>query len=94
MDSSRFLKSDLSAIFPGWQSAKPWAKSPRYALPEVMPAPPFCPRKRQSNAAPKITDATLAVCAFVRPRNDRGLMRMNSIRKRAMPVVIMYAAKM
>src|SRR6202795_2075253 len=44
------------------------------------------------SAAPAITETTLAACAFVNPRNDRGLMRMNSTRNRATPVRIRYAA--
>ncbi len=42
--------------------------------------------------APAITDTTLATCAFVNPKNDRGLMRINSTANRATPVKIKYAA--
>ena len=45
------------------------------------------------SAAPAITETTLAACAFVNPRNDRGLMRMNSTKNLATPVRIRYAAK-
>src|ERR1700756_3658579 len=39
----------------------------------------------QSNT-PATIDARLAACAFVIPKKDRGLMRINSTRNRAMPV--------
>ena len=42
---------------------------------------------------PTIIDATLAVCALDIPKKDRGLMRMNSTRKRAAPVSTRYTAK-
>ena len=38
------------------------------------------------NATPAITDTTLAACAFVNPKNDRGLMRINSTKNLATPV--------
>ena len=40
-----------------------------------------------NNTTPKITDATLAVCAFDIPRNDRGLIRISSTKNLAIPVI-------
>src|SRR5262249_25377823 len=51
------------------------------------------PRGRQNNTRPARMKIRLAVCAFDMPKNERGLMRMNSIRKRAAPVRIRYAQK-
>ena len=47
---------------------------------------------RNRSAAPATMEARLAACAFVKPKNERGLMRMNSTRNRAVPVSTKYAA--
>src|SRR3984885_2742061 len=44
------------------------------------------------SAAPAMIEARLAACAFVKPKNERGLMRMNSTRNLATPDRIKYAA--
>ena len=44
------------------------------------------------SAAPAITETALAACAFVKPKNDRGLMRINSTKNLAAPVSTKYAA--
>ena len=46
-----------------------------------------------SNTTPSITDATLAACALLIPKNDRGLIRIISTKKRAIPVKIKYPQK-
>ena len=48
---------------------------------------------KTSNSTPAMTETPLAACAFDKPKNDRGLMRMNSTRKRATPVSDEIAAE-
>src|SRR4029077_20064202 len=50
-------------------------------------------RRRHHSTAPATTDTALTACAFDIPKKERGLMRMNSTRNRAPPVVTKYAAK-
>ena len=52
-------------------------------------AKPVASCQSRSNSSPaQNRRRALAVCAFVKPKNERGLMRMNSTRKRATPVRI------
>src|SRR5260370_24869716 len=48
---------------------------------------------RQNKMTPKTIDSRLAACAFERPKNDRGVMRISSLSNRAAPVRLRHRQK-
>jgi hypothetical protein len=89
MTTRRRMVRRCQVRLPGTACCAPTENRKAPASQNVWAQPRNCVARREDHhqrTRPAITEPMLAVCAFVMPKNERGLMRMNSTRKRARPV--------